>query len=90
MYLHHTPPTEGNTYYPWERLTVWLEGVKTGAVEMYLDGNLIVKCDGPPYLFDTDMCNTHNPVGDGEHTLYIRARDGDGWLEQRFAVTGHS
>ena len=81
-------PSRPEGWHGWERLRVWIEGVEMGQLEMYLDGELVSRFDGPPYLLGTEDYESDNVIPPGEHQLRIRARDGDGWLEQTFAITG--
>jgi hypothetical protein len=74
-----------NTY---ARLRVWLEGIPMGEVELYLDDKLINKYSGPPYLLGSEEYEHDRVVPSGEHVLRVRARDGEGWLEQRFTIYG--
>jgi hypothetical protein len=71
-----------------ERIRVWLEGIDMGAVELYLDDRLVNRYDGPPYLLGTEDHASNDVVPPGEHVLRVRARDGDGWLEERFNISG--
>ncbi len=73
---------------PRERVRVWLEGIEMGPLEMHLDGKLVSRFDGPPYLLGTEERTSDNVLPPGEHELRIRARDGDGWLEQCFTLRG--
>jgi hypothetical protein len=73
---------------PRERVRVWLEGIEMGPVEMYLDGRLVNRSDGPPYLLGTEERASDDVLSPGDHKLRIRARDGNGWLEETFAIRG--
>ncbi len=75
-------------YHGWDRLRVWLEGIAMREVELYLDGNLVSQFAGPPYLLGTEENESDGVIPPGEHRLRVRARDGDGWLEQTFTVKG--
>ncbi len=79
-------PSEG--YHSWERLRVWLEGVPMGEVEMVLDGQLVNRLDAPPYVLGGEGYEFDRVIPPGEHVLRVRARDGDGWLEQQFTIRG--
>ncbi|HZP81049.1 MAG TPA: hypothetical protein VFB21_05400 [Chthonomonadaceae bacterium] len=79
-------PKEG--YHGWERMHVWLEGIPMGAVDLILDGKLAAHFDGPPYVFGREDAAADSEIPPGEHTLTVRARDGDGWLEQTFSIRG--
>lgn len=73
-------------YHSWERLHVWLEGMPMGEVELSLDGRLINRFAGPPYLLGSQDRSGDTALPAGEHTLRVRARDGAGWLERSFAI----
>ncbi|HBL73601.1 MAG TPA: hypothetical protein DD458_00095 [Prolixibacteraceae bacterium] len=73
-------------YWKQQRIRVWLEGIPQRTVEMYLDGKIVSKCDGPPYTLGTEGYESDSLITPGKHTLLIRARDGDGWLEQTFQI----
>ncbi|MCE5236963.1 hypothetical protein LLH23_00545 [bacterium] len=75
-------------YHGWERLRVWTEGVEPGPMEFLLDGKLVHRCDGPPYLLGTEEYTSDGILPTGKHTLVIRARDGEGWLERSFEIVG--
>ncbi|HPO07924.1 MAG TPA: hypothetical protein PLZ55_04595, partial [bacterium] len=75
-------------YHPYERLRIWLEGIPMGEVEMLLDGQLISRYDTPPYTLGTEEYASDNVIPPGEHELLVRAKDGDGWLEERFTIRG--
>ena len=77
-----------DAYNKWERIRIWTEGVPLGALEVYLDDELVSRFDSPPYLVGTEENASDGVIPAGEHTLRIRAQDGDGWLEQTFAITG--
>ena len=88
IYITH-PSRPNRGWRPRERVRVWLEGVEMGEVEMYLDGKLVNRYDGPPYLLGTEERTSDNLIGaNREFELLIRARDGDGWLEQQFTLHG--
>ena len=57
-----------------------------GEVEIYLDGQRINHFDGPPYLVGSQGNDGDTAMPRGKHRLTIRARDGDGWLEQIFHI----
>ena len=77
-----------NQYRRWERLSVWLEGIEMGEVELRLDGKLINRHIGPPYVLGSEEHASDGLITPGAHELRIRARDGDGWLEQTFSIHG--
>lgn len=87
--IYLQPSEDGDTgYHEWERARIWLEGIEMGEVEVYLDGKLVTRFSQPPYLVGTEEYDSDNVIPPGEHTLLIRARDGDGWLEEEFTVLG--
>jgi len=75
-------------YHGWERLRVWTDGVEPGPMEFVLDGKLVHQCAGPPYLLGTEEYASDGLLPAGKHTLLIRAKDGDGWLERSFEIVG--
>lgn len=75
-------------WHGWERLRIWTEGIERGPLEVYLDGNLVTRSEGPPYLLGTEDYTSDTVIPPGEHELRVRARDGDGWLEQTFKIVG--
>ncbi len=83
-----TPPNHLDTYSVWERLRIWTEGIEPGALEVYIDDELVSSFDSPPYLVGTEELDSDRAIPTGEHTLRIRARDGESWLEQSFAING--
>jgi len=83
-----TSAVDRGAYNRWERLRVWLEGVPFGEVEMYLDGKLINHYDGPPYILGTEEYESDGIIPPGEHSLRIRAKDGDVWLDRKFTIVG--
>ena len=86
--IYITPHHQIAGYHGWERLLVWTEGIEMGAVEFYLDAQLAHRCEGPPYLLGTEEYASDGIIPGGDHQLRIRAQDGDGWLEQTFAIHG--
>lgn len=87
--IHLSRPSDpGPAYHGWERIRIWVEGVPLGPLEAYVDGQLVTQVDGPPYLAGTEEYASDGVIPPGEHTLRVRVRDGDGWLEQTFAVQG--
>ena len=86
--IYITGPQRVEGYAGWHRLRCWLEGIPMGEVEWYLDGTLVGRQDGPPYLLGTEDYATDKVIPPGKHEVLIRARDGAGWLEQRFAIVG--
>ena len=73
---------------PRERVRIWLEGIEMGAVEIYLDGKLITRAERPPYLLGSEDRKSDHVIRPGEHELRIRAKDGQGWLEQTTTIRG--
>ncbi len=86
--IYVTSPMGENSYKRYQRLRVWLEGIPMGEVELHLDDKLVSRFDKPPYLLGTEEYESDSVIPPGEHSLRIRARDGDGWLEQTFTVQG--
>ncbi len=86
--IYITPYGQEPGYHGWQRLRVWTDGIEAGPVEMLLDGKLVHRCEGPPYVLGTEEYTSDGIIPTGPHTLLIRARDGDGWLEQTFRITG--
>jgi len=86
--IYLSRPNEYPGWHGWERLRVWTEGIEPGAVELYLDGALVTRCEGPPYLLGTEEYASDGVIPAGEHELRVRAQDGDGWLEQTFTIVG--
>lgn len=84
IYLSHASQLPG--YHSWERLHVWLEGIPLGEVELYLDDQLVNHFSAPPYLLGHQDRSGDAALPRGEHSLRVRARDGDGWLEQTFKI----
>ena len=56
--------------------------------EVLLDGKVATRCEGPPYLLGTEENESDRIIPPGKHELRIRAKDGDGWLEQSFTIEG--
>lgn len=73
-------------YHKWERIRIWTEGISMGELETYIDGKFIGKMKEQPYLVGTDGFESNDVVPAGNHTLLVRAKDGDGWLEQKFSI----
>jgi hypothetical protein len=86
--IYISKPEDGRAYGFWERAQIWVEGIKAVEVETYLDGKLVGKLSAPPYLLGTDGYDSDKVVPTGEHTLLVRVKDGNGWLEQKFTITG--
>ena len=66
---------------------IWTDGIEPAELHVYVDGTLTNKFASPPYWvgdetedYDLDFALT------GKHTIKIRARDGDNWLEKFFEV----
>jgi hypothetical protein len=86
--IYITTPHQIEGYNTWERVRIWTEGVPMGELEVYVDDTLVNHVDGPPYLVGTEDYESDTVIPSGEHVLRIRARDGDGWLEQTFSIKG--
>ncbi|MEA3364789.1 MAG: hypothetical protein U9Q79_04030 [Candidatus Hydrogenedentes bacterium] len=86
--IYITGPLRIEGYAGWHRIRAWLDGIPLGPVEFYLDGKLINRCDGPPYLLGDETYETDNVIPAGKHTLRVRAQDGEGWLEEKFQIVG--
>ena len=86
IYITTNMQVEG--WHGWQRLRVWTEGISFGSMEFYLDGKLIDTKSEPPYLLGTEDRSSDKIIPPGEHTLLIRAQDGEGWLEQTFTILG--
>jgi hypothetical protein len=87
--IYPTPSQyQNDVYWYWERLHVWLEGIPMGEVEFQVDGKLVNKCAGPPYILGVQDHSANAVLPPGEHEVRIRARDGDGWLERVLKVKG--
>lgn len=87
--IYLQPSEDGDfTYHRWERIRIWIEGVKMDGMEIYLDGKLINEYEQPPYIVGGEGYEFDNLLSPGKHTLLVRARDGEGWLEQNFIVHG--
>ena len=74
------------TYQPFERLRVWVEGVDGDTVEIWVDDRQINSYDKPPYILGSEAPEDAHLIPAGEHSLMVRAQDGDGWLEQEFSI----
>jgi hypothetical protein len=86
--IYITPPHEFGIYHGWERIRIWTDGIAQGPLEVSLDGNVVGHMEAPPYLLGTEDSASDNVVPPGEHTLTVRAKDGEGSLEQRFQIKG--
>jgi len=86
--IYITPPHEFGKYHGYERIRVWAEGIEQGPMQALLDGALIHQCDGPPYHIGAEDHAADGIIPPGPHTLTIRMRDGEGWLEQSFEIVG--
>ena len=86
--IYITPHHQIGGYHGWERLRIWVEGVPMGEMEVYLDGERVNRFEGPPYLVGTEEYDSDGVIPPGDHELRIRVKDGDGWLEQTFAIAG--
>lgn len=79
-------PEQG--YHSWERLQVWLEGIEPREVELLLDGKLMTRFGAPPYVLGGEERDGDGVVPRGNHQLTVRAREGEGWLEESFTLRG--
>ena len=75
-------------YAGWHRLRAWVDGIPMGPIEFYLDDVLVNRCEGPPYLLGAENYESDKVIPPGEHTVRVRAQDGDGWLEESFRIVG--
>lgn len=82
------PEGPGEAYHGYERLRIWTDGVPMGPLEIYLDGKLVSQFERPPYLVGTEDYESDKVIPPGKHELRVRAKDGEGWLEQRFEIVG--
>jgi len=86
IYLNE--PLEGKEYGAYGRVRVWVEGVAAeGDVELLVDDVQVNACAGPPYVLTSEAREDDGVIPAGKHTLTVRARDGDGWLQQDFEIT---
>ncbi|HEY3297692.1 MAG TPA: hypothetical protein VGK34_03465 [Armatimonadota bacterium] len=86
--IYISKPLDSKAYGFWDRAQIWVEGIKTGDVETYIDGKLIGKMSAFPYLVGTDGYDSDKVIPVGEHKLLVRVKDGSGWLEQEFTING--
>ncbi|MBN2310914.1 MAG: hypothetical protein JXR94_18205, partial [Candidatus Hydrogenedentes bacterium] len=86
--IYFNTPNHVEGWHGWERVRIWTDGVELGELEVLLDGEIVNRCDGPPYLVGTEDTASDGVIPPGDHHLLIRARDGDGWLEQAFTIHG--
>jgi hypothetical protein len=86
--IYISTPNHIAGWHGWERLRVWTEGVEMGELEIHLDGEPVSHWDGPPYLAGTEEYDSDGVIPPGKHELLIRARDGEGWLEQTITIQG--
>ena len=85
--IYLKPPTEGRKYNKWERVRIWVDGIAPGELEVVLDGKVINRFKKPPYWVGTEEYDSDTLLT-GSHTLKIKARDGDRWLEKTFKIEG--
>jgi hypothetical protein len=85
--IYLKPPTEGSTYNRWERVRIWVDGLQSPELQVWLDGKLTNTFDKPPYWVGTEEYDSDTLLA-GRHTLKIRARDGKELLEKTFEITG--
>lgn len=86
--VYLSKPEYGPPYHKYERLRVWLEGLPMGELEMYLDGQLATRTDGPPYTLGKEDYSSDDVIPAGDHELRVRVKDGEGWFEQTFRIQG--
>jgi len=85
IYLNE--PLEGEEYRSCGRVRVWVEGLAAeGEVELLVDGEKLNVCAGPPYVLTSEEGEDDGAIPAGKHALTVRARDGDGWLQQDFEI----
>jgi len=87
IYLNH-PEAGGDKFYWYERVRPWVEGMPLGEMEIYLDGKLTNRYQGPPYVVGSEEYTADKLITPGEHELRIRVKDSDGWFEKTFTVKG--
>ena len=51
-----------------------------------MDGRLVNSYAAPPYIPFSEALEDDHAIAAGTHTLRVRARDGEGWLERDFEV----
>jgi len=86
--IYLSRPNEHPGWHGWERLRIWTEGIERGPLEVYLDGKLVTTYQEPPYLLGTEEYASDTVIPAGEHELRVRAKDGEGWLERTYKITG--
>jgi len=87
--IYIQPSEDGDyEYHPWERCRIWIEGIKPNEVEIYLDNKLINQYQQPPYIVGGEDYQFDNLLTKGEHTLLIRAKEDNQYLEQTFQIQG--
>jgi len=84
--IYVKPASRNNKYRDRERLRVWVEGVTREQVELYIDGKIINRYEREPYVLTSEYHKDDDTIKPGKHVLKVRARDGQGWLEQEFPV----
>ena len=85
--IYLSAPHRKGTYQPYERLRVWVEGVDGKAVELWVDDSRINSYEKPPYILGSEALEDDHLIPAGAHSLRVRARDGEGWLEQEFPIS---
>ncbi len=86
--IYITPVQQIEGYAVWHRIRAWVDGIAPGPVEFYLDDKLVHRCEGLPYVLGSEGYESDKIVPPGDHTLRVRAQDGDGWLEESFTILG--
>ena len=55
---------------------------------LLVDGRLSIPYEAPPCIFGSEEYAAESVIPPGEPLLRVRARDGEGWLEQQFTIRG--
>ena len=84
--IYISPPNREGKYHPWERLRLWIEGIKPEIVELLVDNQIINSYKSPPYILASEDQSDDHAIQSGEHILKVRAKHKEGWLEQEFSV----
>ena len=69
--IYLAPP--GGRCHRWQRVRVWIEGFRPDTVELYLDGDLVNRFEGPPYMLLSEGCEDDERMTPGVHTVGVRA-----------------
>jgi hypothetical protein len=84
--IYINPPNREGKYHPWERIRLWIEGIKPEIVELLVDGQIINTYQSPPYILASEDRSDDHAAKSGKHILEVRAKHKEGWLEQEFSV----